>query len=450
MKEVETFLMKFVPNWQEESFLLAVSGGVDSMVLLEIFFELQKKFKTLSFSVVHIHHHLRKESDEEEEMVRNFCSERNIPLEVFHWEQGVAQTVGIEEKARKFRYQKLEESMNKHKASYVVVAHHADDQVETVLMKLTRGSTLEGIAGMKPIRSFGNGYLIRPFLTVDKQDLYEYASIHQIPYREDASNSSLEYTRNRFRQEIIPVLKQENPKFNQKIQEFTKTLQEQQELILNLAYQWMEQELVELSVGWSWNQKTFVKQPVGMQKVILVELSKKLGGLLSTKNVSDIQTAIASDTSQLSLNLPKGWIFQKRYHQLLIIKEENIEIPYQEIRVEGVQSEDVVLSEDERISFTAEQGWEMFVSSEEFPLTIRRRKPNDRFLLNENQHQSIRRWCINQKIPRELRDKLWVVENSSKEIIAILGFRQTQPLSKRKETDRIRIVYRNKEEVLTC
>ena len=450
MKEVETFLTKFVPNWKQESFLLAVSGGVDSMVLLESFFLLRKKIETLNFSVVHIHHHLRKESDEEEEMVRNFCSERNIPLEVFHWEQGVAQTVGIEEKARKFRYQKLEESMNKHKASYVVVAHHADDQVETVLMKLTRGSTLEGIAGMKPIRSFGNGYLIRPFLTVDKEELYKYARIHQIPYREDPSNRSLEYTRNRFRQEIIPVLKQENPKFNQKIQEFTKTLQEQQELILNLAYQWMEQELVELSVGWSWNQKTFVKQPVGMQKVILVELSKKLGGLLSTKNVSDIQTAIASDTSQLSLNLPKGWIFQKRYHQLLIIKEEHIEIPYQEIRVESVQLEDIVLSEDEIVSFTAEKGWEMFVSSEEFPLTIRRRKPNDRFLLNENQHQSIRRWCINNKIPKEEREKLWVVENSSKEIIAILGFRQTQPLSKRKETDRIRIVYRNKEEVLTC
>ena len=450
MKKVETFLTKFVPNWKQESFLLAVSGGVDSMVLLESFFELQNKFSTLHFSVVHIHHHLRKESDEEEEMVRNFCGERNIPLEVFHWEQGIAQTVGIEEKARKFRYQKLEESMNKHKASYVVVAHHADDQVETVLMKLTRGSTLEGIAGMKPIRSFGNGYLIRPFLTVDKEELYKYARIHQIPYREDPSNRSLEYTRNRFRQEIIPVLKQENPKFNQKIQEFTKTLQEQQELILNLAYQWMEQELVELSVGWSWNQKTFVKQPVGMQKVILVELSKKLGGLLSTKNVSDIQTAIASDTSQLSLNLPKGWIFQKRYHQLLIIKEEHIEIPYQEIRVESVQLEDIVLSEDEIVSFTAEKGWEMFVSSEEFPLTIRRIKPNDRFLLNENQHQSIRRWCINNKIPKEEREKLWVVENSSKEIIAILGFRQTQPLSKRKETDRIRIVYRNKEEVLTC
>ena len=442
MKKVEKFLKEHIPNWQQESFLLAVSGGVDSMVLLASFFLIQKNFPTLQFSVVHIHHHLRKESDEEEEMVRNFCSERNIPLEVFHWEQGVAQTVGIEEKARKFRYQKLEESMNKHKASYVVVAHHADDQVETVLMKLTRGSTLEGIAGMKPIRSFGNGYLIRPFLTVDKQDLYEYASIHQIPYREDASNSSLEYTRNRFRQEIIPVLKQENPKFNQKIQEFTKTLQEQQELILNLAYQWMEQELVELSVGWSWNQKTFVKQPVGMQKVILVELSKKLGGLLSTKNVSDIQTAIVSDTSQLSLNLPKGWIFQKRYHQLLIIKEESDEIPYQEIYVEESQSADIVLSEDERISFTAEQGWEMFVSREEFPLTIRRRKPNDCFLLNENQHQSIRRWCINQKIPRELRGKLWIVENSSKEIIAILGFRNTQSLSKSKETDRIRIVYR--------
>ena len=217
-----------------------------------------------------------------------------------------------------------------------------------------------------------------------------------------------------------------------------------------LANQWMEQELLELHNGWSWDKERYIKQPVGMQKVILVELSKKLGGLLSAKNVLDIQEAIISDTSQMSLNLPKGWSFQKRYQQLLIIKEESKEIPYQEIRVEKFQSADIVLSEDERISFTAEQGWEMFLSTEDFPLTIRRRKQNDRFLLTENQHQSIRRWCINQKIPKEEREKLWIVENSSKEIIAILGFRKTQSLSKRKETDRIRIVYRKKEEVQTC
>lgn len=442
MKEVEQFLKQNIPNWQQESFLLAVSGGVDSMVLLESFFLLQKKFPMLQFSVVHIHHHLRKESDEEETMVRNFCGERNISLEVYHWEEGIKQIVGIEEKARKFRYQKLEESMNKNKTLYVVVAHHADDQAETVLMKLTRGSTLDGIAGMKPMRSFGNGYLIRPLLMLDKEELYEYASIHQIPYREDVSNQNLKYTRNRFRQEIIPLFKQENTKFNQKIQVFTQTLQEQQELILNLAYQWMEQELVELPNGWSWKSENYIKQPVGLQKVILVELSKKLGGLLSAKNVSDIQKAILSDTSQMSLNLQKQWTFQKRYDQLLIIKEESDEIPYQEILVEESQTADILLSEDEKISFSAELGWEMFVSREDFPLMVRRRKSSDRFLLKENQHQSIRRWCINQKIPKEERDKLWIVENSSKEIIAILGFRKTQSLSKSKETDRIRIVYR--------
>ena len=129
----------------------------------------------------------------------------------------------------------------------------------------------------------------------------------------------------------------------------------------------------------------------------------------------------------------------------MIIKEESNEIPYQEIRVEGVQSEDIVLSEDEIVSFTAEEGWEMFLTTEDFPLTIRRRKSDDRFLLKENQHQSIRRWCINNKIPKEEREKLWIVENASKEIIAILGFRQTQSLSKSKETDRIRIVYRKKK-----
>jgi len=387
MNEVEQFLECNVLNWQKESYVLAVSGGVDSMVLLEQFIQLQKKYPII-ITVVHIHHHLRKESDEEEVMVREFCRKRNLSVDVYHWEEGSSQNSGIEEKARQFRYEKLKESQQKHHASYVVLAHHADDQAETVLMKLTRGSTLEGIAGMKPIRPFGEGYLIRPFLTVDKKALYEYASIHQILYSEDTTNQSVAYTRNRFRQEMIPLFKKENPKFNQKIQEFTKTLQEQQELIGTITYQWMEQALVELPNGWSWNKDSYLKQPIGLQKVILVEMSKKIGGLLSTKNVSDIHKAILSDTSQLSLNLPKGWIFQKRYDQLLIIKEESDEIPYQEIYVEESQSADILLSEDERISFTAEQGWEIFVSREEFPLTIRRRKPNDCFLLNENQHQS--------------------------------------------------------------
>ena len=448
MNEVEQFLERNVLNWQQESYVLAVSGGVDSMVLLEQFFQLQKKYPII-ITVVHIHHHLRQESDEEEVMVREFCRKRNLSVEVCHWEEGSSQNSGIEEKARQFRYEKLKESQQKHHASYVVVAHHADDQVETVLMKLTRGSTLEGIAGMKPMRPFGEGYLIRPFLTVDKKVLYEYASMHQILYSEDTTNQSVVYTRNRFRQEMIPLFKKENPKFNQKIQEFTKTLQEQQELIGTITYQWMEQALVELPNGWSWNKDSYLKQPIGLQKVILVEISKKIGGLLSTKNVSDIHKAILSDTSQLSLNLPKGWIFQKRYQQLFLVKKEAEAIVYKEFRVEKFQTEDIVLSKNERVSFTKEEGWEMMVSCEDFPLTIRRRKSGDSLLLCSNQHQSLRRYCINEKIPKEEREKLWVVENAVKEIIAILGFRKPQSLSKLKETDKIRVFYR-KEEVSTC
>ena len=448
MNEVEQFLERNILNWQQESYVLAVSGGVDSMVLLEQFFQLQKKYPII-ITVVHIHHHLRQESDEEEVMVREFCRKRNLSVEVCHWEEGSSQNSGIEEKARQFRYEKLKESQQKHHASYVVVAHHADDQVETVLMKLTRGSTLEGIAGMKPMRPFGEGYLIRPFLTVDKKVLYEYASMHQILYSEDTTNQSVAYTRNRFRQEMIPLFKKENPKFNQKIQEFTKTLQEQQELIGTITYQWMEQALVELPNGWSWNKDSYLKQPIGLQKVILVEISKKIGGLLSTKNVSDIHKAILSDTSQLSLNLPKGWIFQKRYQQLFLVKKEAEAIVYKEFRVEKFQTEDIVLSKNERVSFTKEEGWEMMVSCEDFPLTIRRRKSGDSLLLCSNQHQSLRRYCINEKIPKEEREKLWVVENAVKEIIAILGFRKPQSLSKMKETDKIRVFYR-KEEVSTC
>ena len=273
--------------------------------------------------------------------------------------------------------------------------------------------------------------------------------MYQILYSEDTTNQSVAYTRNRFRQEIIPLFKKENPKFNQKIQEFTKSLQEQQELIETVTYQWMEQALVELPNGWSWNKESYIKQPIGLQKVILVELSKKTGGLLSTKNVSDIHKSILSDNSQLSLDLPKGWIFQKRYQQLFLVKKEIEAIFYEEFRVEKFQTEDIVLSKNEIVSFTKEEGWEMIVSCEDFPLTIRRRKSGDSLLLRSNQHQSLRRYCINEKIPKEEREKLWVVENAAKEIIAILGFRKPQSLSKMKETDKIRVFYR-KEEVSTC
>ena len=423
---------------------MAISGGLDSMTLLNLLYKYQKELD-IELILAHINHKQRIEADQEEKQLKEIAQKLGVKILTSSFSG-----VFSEKSARDFRYNFFKKVMQEEDCTALVTAHHADDQAETVLMKLTRGSTIEGIAGMKSIRPFSEGYLIRPFLTVDKEDLYEYASIHQIPFKEDSSNQSLEYTRNRFRKEIIPLFKQENSKFNQKIYEFTKTLQEQQEVILMLANQWMEQELLELHNGWSWDKERYIKQPVGMQKVILVELSKKLGGLLSAKNVLDIQEAIISDTSQMSLNLPKGWIFQKRYDQLSIIKELKKESIYQEIIVEGFESADIVLSEDERISFTAEQGWEMFLSTEDFPLTIRRRKQNDRFLLTENQHQSIRRWCINQRIPKEEREKLWIVENSSKEIIAILGFRKTQSLSKRKETDRIRIVYRKKEEVLSC
>ena len=449
MQEVEKFLLKYVPNFQKESFVLAVSGGVDSMVLLEVFLQLRKKYETVKISVVHIHHHLRKESDDEEKMVRDFCKENNVAVEVYHWYEGSLETSGIEEKARMFRYQKFEEVMKKNNSAYLVVAHHADDQAETVLMKLARGSTLEGIAGMKSVRIFGDGFLIRPFLTLDKKTLYEFAFHHQVPYMEDGSNQSLSYTRNRFRKEIIPLFKNENPKFTQKIQKFTELLQEQQEVISSIVQQWMSEEMLEIENGWLWNRENFIKQSDALQKFILIEISKKLGGIFSTKNVREIQNGILSNTPQMDLNITSEWIFQKRYHHLSIINEKNKMIPYQEIRVETATAKDIQLSDNEILSFTAEVGWEMFVSSKDFPLTIRRKKPNDRFSLNVTQHQSVRRWCINQKIPRELREKLWIVENSSKEIIAILGFRKTQLLSKMKETDKIRLVYR-KEEVQTC
>ena len=104
---------------------------------------------------------------------------------------------------RNFRYEFFEEVLKKHQAHYLVLAHHQDDQLETILMKWSRGSTLEGLSGMKEIRQVKGMTILRPFLSLSKKELYQEAETHQVPYLEDESNESDNYTRNRYRHHVL-------------------------------------------------------------------------------------------------------------------------------------------------------------------------------------------------------------------------------------------------------
>jgi tRNA(Ile)-lysidine synthase len=193
------------------SILAAVSGGVDSMTLTYLLNDLRKKGHLKKLVLVHINHSLRgKESDKDELLVKQFAKKLKIPVYSFRVDtraHAIEKRIGIEEAARNLRYEKIAEVAEKKKCQFIATAHTANDQAETVLMNIVRGSGLNGLQGIPEARKLAGGLkLIRPILSINKKWLLDFAAEHRIPYREDLSNDSLDFQRNRIRHLVLPKL----------------------------------------------------------------------------------------------------------------------------------------------------------------------------------------------------------------------------------------------------
>lgn len=191
---------------KHQKVLIAVSGGVDSMNLLHFLYRYRDKLD-IELGLAHINHRQRQESEMEEAYLCEWAEKHQLPIYVDYFSG-----VFSEKAARDFRYQFFKKIMVEKNYTAVVTAHHADDQAETIFMRFLRGSRLRHLSGMQAVSSFGTGELIRPFLTIPKNDLPD------IFHFEDDSNRSLAYLRNRIRNQYLPSLEKENPKLRQALQ----------------------------------------------------------------------------------------------------------------------------------------------------------------------------------------------------------------------------------------
>lgn len=221
---IEHFLQKYhIPR--DAGFILAVSGGADSMAMLHAF-----KYLNLKIWVLHCNFSLRgKESDMDEQFVKRFCdsygiahSVRKFDTTCYAREKGLS----IEMAARELRYAWFDEMKEKKKMDYIVVAHHADDVAETMLINLCRGTGIKGLTGIKPV----NGPILRPLLECSRTEILQYIEDHQLGYRTDSTNNSLDYVRNKIRHQIIPVFKEINPGFPETMSENCETLKETEQI----------------------------------------------------------------------------------------------------------------------------------------------------------------------------------------------------------------------------
>lgn len=206
-----------------EGVLVGVSGGVDSVVLLDLLAELAgEQDRRYRLTVGHLDHRLRSESADEAEFVADLARAHSLPIlreRVDVRSLADASGEGIEHAARQARYGFFRRAAEQARATAVALAHHADDNVETVLFRIFRGTGLRGLAGIPPVRDLGGGLrVVRPLLDFSREQLLDWARTRNLPWREDPSNQDPAYRRNVLRHELLPLVRQSvNPDVSQAI-----------------------------------------------------------------------------------------------------------------------------------------------------------------------------------------------------------------------------------------
>lgn len=433
---------------KDDRLLIAVSGGMDSMALLHLIAHLPADLRPF-FAVAYVHHNLRPETEQEFIYVKQYCEEYSYPFYYRKWQEADQITTNVEAQAREFRYHFFAEIMNEQNLTKLITAHHADDQLETVLMKGIKGSVLKDLQGIRWQREINGISVIRPLLQFSKAELKHYVESQHIRYFEDSSNQDLRFMRNRLRHEFIPKLKQENPQILSQLQQFTKQIN-YADLLIQEQVQAVYEQIFKAKAENSWNIDLdhFCQQSEALQYFLLQTFWEKTllakGVHLSATQHEQALALLNQEQGQQTLDLAKHWQLVKSYHQAVLKrkvaqKTANLE----QIHLEPGQG--YFLSEKEWLGCLTEEQFSEMVPQEIqnepqnwwrheltlpentlFPLTIRHKKPGDRFVYNQaGQHKKINRIFIDRKIPQMQREKAWVVADQKAEILWLIPYQKS-------------------------
>ena len=219
----------------KDKIVLGVSGGPDSLFMLNILNNLKEKLQ-IELVVAHINHMIREEAEEEEQFVREFCEKINVEFYSKRIEvEKYANTnkIGLEEAGRKIRYEFFEEILEKVGANKIAVAHNKNDKIETIIMHLLRGT---GIAGLQGIQPKTNNKIIRPIIEIERKDIEQYCKEQNLEPRIDKSNFDNAYTRNKIRNVVIPYIKEEfNPNFIEAMSRLSELITEENSFLNKLT-----------------------------------------------------------------------------------------------------------------------------------------------------------------------------------------------------------------------
>ena len=406
---------------QKDKLLLAVSGGIDSVVLCELCHK-----AGYSFIIAHCNFQLRgEESERDEKFVRSLGEKYNVVVLVqrFNTEQYATNNkVSVQVAARELRYQWFEELIKKdNKAGYLVTAHHADDNLETAMMNFFRGTGLHGLTGIPEAAN----YVRRPLLGFTKEEIRSFASQHQLENVEDSSNQSSKYTRNLFRNEIIPLISTIYPEVKANLRDNIERFKEIEQL-----YKVSTGRLIDRICRTKGNEIHIpIKQLLALNnKAFIYEIISKYG--FSDRQVDEVIKLADSESGRYIQSPASSYRIIKHRHWFIISSFQDAE------------AETIVIEEKDVITRFTDGSLELRTvpigkfnlkaeavfacldkSGIQFPLLLRKWKQGDYFYpLGMKKKKKLSRFFIDQKLSKTAKEKQWVIE-MNKKIIWVVGVR---------------------------
>ncbi|MFW5982045.1 MAG: tRNA lysidine(34) synthetase TilS [Halanaerobiaceae bacterium] len=424
-----------------ESLILGVSGGPDSLVMLDLFAHLSTDYN-LDIVVFHLNHMFRKEASDEAEYVRKLAKDYGFSSVIESFDvPAYIKMKGLspEEGARKARFNILSKISKKLAIKKVALAHNKDDQVETVFLNVIRGTGLKGLTGIDLKVGYEDFLLIHPLLFFSRKEIERYCLEQSLNPVRDPSNQESNYTRNKLRNNIIPYIEREiNPAVKDLVYRMASNLAEEEAYIDNMAHEYFLRNIIEREQGRIALSLTFLKnESAVIRKRILKKAVESLQGHamdLYAVHYDLFDNLVSAARTGKSLELKDDIKVRISYEKIVFEKSivpEDQEFNYQ-LSVPDILKTESFLIKTEVIDKTP--AWKEFATRALFclcdfkkiktPLLIRNRKQGDRFFpFGMNGSKKLKDFFIDQKIPREERDKIPIVLDANKRIIWVAGYR---------------------------
>lgn len=407
--------------------VLAFSYGIDSRVLLDILIK-------LGYDVViaHVNHKHRIQSELEEKETIALANEFSLQYEIMHLIEDHGANFHAD--AHNKRYDFFSSVAQKYNAKYIVTAHHLNDNAETIVLNLIRGSNLYGYAGINISQTRDNISIVRPLMCVTKKDIMEYQEKNDLKYFEDSSNSEDDFKRNRIRHHVLPLLENENPNILTELNNYSLMLHEAFKFIRTKSIAYLKSNNNEI------NLDSFIDLDDALKKDIISLILEKNNIDRSYNLINLILQTLIKDTPQSDINLKNNMIFKKRYKKAYI--EQKLSIPQ---NYHKLYENNVISTQNLRFYFTKNlpnsgaKYIKLCYNELVFPLIIRSRQEGDTITMPYG-HKKLKKLFMDYHLTKEERDSALILENNG-EILWVVNYAKSKKLTQMKANGDIYLIY---------